>query len=67
MTQDEWLKLGYKLGYCGNTHCHTHYGAPMSKSEEQGFEDGSDCCIAIVRIYNHPEQRDQVENIVYLQ
>lgn len=67
MTRDEWLKLGYNLGYCGNTHCYTHYGAPMSKSEQQDFEDGSDWCITMLRIYDGPEQRDQVENIGHLQ
>ena len=62
MTFDEWLKYGYTHGWCGNTACYTHGGAPMTKQEIADLDDGIDACITIVRLYDSTEIRDAAEN-----
>ena len=58
---NEWLKLGVKNGWCGAPVCYTHDGLPTSESEDAEFEEGSDPCIHIIRMYEAPEDRLSVE------
>ena len=61
MNFDEWLDLGYKEGWVGPPICDTHDGTPMADSEFAEFEDGGDPCIHILRLYESPEQKAEIE------
>ncbi len=60
MTLEQWLKLGYDLGFCGPDVCETHDGLPMSEAEAEEFEE-SDPCIHIIRLYVDGEHKAAVE------
>lgn len=60
MTMDQWLKLGYDLGFCGPDVCETHDGLPMTAEEETEFEEG-DPCINVIRLYVDGEHKTAVE------
>jgi hypothetical protein len=51
MTFDEWLQIGVDNKWCGPAVCATHDGIPMSEAEEEEWEQGSDPCQHIVRLY----------------
>lgn len=61
MTFDEWLAEGFKQGWCGPSICYTHDGMPMSDEEYQEFEDGNDPCMHIIRLYEDPTMKAQIE------
>jgi hypothetical protein len=61
MNFDEWLGLGYKEGWVGPPICDTHDGTPMSDAEIAEFDEGSDPCVHVLRLYESPEQKAQVE------
>lgn len=56
-----WLKHGVEKGWCGPAVCETHDGLPMSEPEEAEFNDGSDPCIHIVRLYEDHVHKKAVE------
>lgn len=59
---ETWLALGMEKGWCGPTICETHDGLPMTPGEEaEIFEEGHDPCIHIIRLYDSPEMKAQVE------
>lgn len=61
ITYEQWLKLGYDLGYCGPPVCETHDGLPLTDEEVTEFETG-DPCINIIRLYDGlPELKTAVE------
>ena len=49
-TYEEWLQTGIDAGYCSEPVCDTHDGLPLSKEEQDAFEDGYDPCIPAVRL-----------------
>lgn len=61
MTFTEWLELGYKNSWCGPVICSTHDGTPLSESEDAEFTEGFDPCISMIRIYESPVHRVEVE------
>lgn len=60
MTMEQWLKLGWDMGWCGPDVCETHDGLPMSEAEAEEFEE-SDPCIHVIRLYDSPETKAAVE------
>jgi hypothetical protein len=60
MTFDQWLKLGYDMGWAGPDVCETHDGTPISEAEDAEFEDG-DPCIHVIRLYESPEHKAEIE------
>lgn len=60
MTLEDWLKVGYKNGWCGPAICYTHDGLPMSEAEFEEFEEG-DPCLHVVRLYESDEQKHAIE------
>lgn len=61
MTFDEWMAYGISNGFCGAPVCSTHDGTPLTTDEINGFEDGDDPCVHIVRMYATPEVKASVE------
>ena len=59
---DDWLKYGYKNGFCGPPICPIHDNLPLTAIEAEDIWDGGEPCIAIVRIYNSKEIKQLVEN-----
>lgn len=62
LTFDEWISYGIEKGWCGPPVCYTHDGLPMSESEMQEFDDGTDPCMHIVRMYEDIDMKDQIED-----
>ena len=60
-TFDEWLQEGLDLNFCGPAICYPHDGLPLTPEEEQEFDDGSDPCIHIIRLYEDKETKVAVE------
>lgn len=60
MTYEEWIEAGIKAGFCGPAVCSTHDGIPTTQAEDEEFEEG-DPCVHIVRLYESPEIKAQVE------
>lgn len=60
MSFQEWQALGQELGYAGPPVCYTHDGLPTTEAEDNEFETG-DPCIHIIRLYQDPETKQQVE------
>ena len=58
---DEWIEEGYIRGWIGPPVCDTHDGTPISEAEFAEFEDGGDPCIHVIRLYEDPETKQQVE------
>ncbi|MFZ9715859.1 MAG: hypothetical protein ACO3CH_00180 [Ilumatobacteraceae bacterium] len=48
---DEWIAIGISKGWCGPPVCYTHDGLPTTAAEDEEFEDGSDPCMHIIRLY----------------
>jgi len=61
MTFEEWLQHGLTQGWVGPTICHTHDGLPMSEEEYEEYDRGDDPCIHILRLYDSPEIKADVE------
>lgn len=61
MSFDEWMSIGIRRGWCGPPVCYTHDGLPTAFAEDEEFEEGSDPCLHIVRLYEDEEHRVAVE------
>lgn len=61
MTFEDWIKYGISMGWCGPPVCSTHDGVPTSASEDEEWENGSDPCIHVIRMYEDAEQKKGVE------
>ena len=61
LTFDEWMAYGVEKGWCGPPVCYTHDGLPMSEHEMQGFDDGEDPCMHVVRMYEHIDMKNEIE------
>ena len=62
LTFDEWMSYGIEKGWCGPPVCYTHDGLPMSEHEMQGFDDGEDPCMHVVRMYEGIGMKDEIED-----
>lgn len=62
MELEEWLEYGWSKGWITPPVCYTHDGLPTTESEMDEWNEGSDPCIHIVRLYEDQEQRRQVES-----
>ena len=62
LTFSEWIAYGIEQGWCGPPVCYTHDGLPMSEQEMQEFDDGSDPCMHIVRMYEDIEMKSSIED-----
>ena len=62
LTFDEWMAYGIEKGWCGPPVCYTHDGLPMSEHEMQGFDDGEDPCMHVVRMYEDIGMKDEIED-----
>lgn len=60
LTAEEWIEYGIKNGWCGPPVCYTHDGLPTSLDEDTEFEYG-DPCITIVRMYDDPNAKKEIE------
>lgn len=60
MDFDTWLQDGITNGWVGPAVCYTHDGLPTSEAEDTEFEE-SDPCIHILRLYDGPEIKLEVE------
>ena len=61
LTFDEWIAYGLEKGWCGPPVCYTHDGLPMSENEMQGFDDGQDPCMHVVRMYEDIVMKNEIE------
>lgn len=61
MTFEDWLAIGYTNGWVGVPVCYTHDGLPTTASEDSEFEDGGDPCIHVIRAYESPSEKTDVE------
>lgn len=61
MSFDEWMSIGIARGWCGPPVCYTHDGLPTAFAEDEEFEEGSDPCLHIIRLYEDEEHRAAVE------
>ena len=50
MTFEEWLAYGVANKFCSEQVCDTHAGYPVTETELQLFEDGTDLCVHVVRL-----------------
>jgi hypothetical protein len=50
MTFEEWLDYGVSHGFCSGVYCYTHDGPPLTETEVEIYEEGSDPCCASVRL-----------------
>ena len=62
MTFSEWMKFGIEKNWCGPPVCYTHDGVPTTVEEDGMWEEGSDPCIHVVRMYEDQEMKTQVED-----
>lgn len=58
---EEWIKQGTEQGWCSVPLCDTHDGLPMTKEEEQAWEEGGDPCVHVIRLYSSPEDKAEAE------
>jgi hypothetical protein len=61
MDFEEWMRYGIEAGFCGPPVCETHDGTPTSEEEDHEFDDGSDPCIHVVRLYEDEKKKAAVE------
>ena len=61
MNFNQWLEYGFKQNWCRPPVCEIHDGTPLSELESNEFENGSDPCIHIIRLYNDIEMKNAVE------
>ena len=50
MTFDEWLEYGIKNNYCSQPVCETHDGIPLTDTELDLWDSGTDPCATVVRL-----------------
>jgi hypothetical protein len=58
---EAWMSFGYENGWIGAPVCYTHDGLPTSNEEDASFEDGSDPCMHVLRLYDDLDHKTQVE------
>lgn len=51
LTQDDWLQLGVKKGWCSEPVCATHAGLPSTEEEMASWDAGGDPCEYAVRLW----------------
>lgn len=51
MQFDEWLKIGMERKFVGPPVCSTHDGIPTTEDEDGAWDEGSDPCIHVLRLY----------------
>jgi hypothetical protein len=61
MTFDEWIKMGYDMGYCSPPVCTTHDGIPTTATEDEAWEDRIDVCLHIACLYSSVEEKKSIE------
>lgn len=55
MTEDlfaEWLAIGVAQGWVSLPVCDTHNGPPLTDGEMDEFDDGSDPCVLVMRVWS---------------
>lgn len=62
MDFNEWVRFGRERNWCGNAVCYTHDGLPLTKTEDDEFNEGLDPCVHVIRLYESKEVRDAVED-----
>jgi hypothetical protein len=60
-TFEQWLHHGYTQGWISPPVCYIHDGLPMSDQEADQLDEGDDPCIHIIRLYENPQHKQQVE------
>lgn len=50
MNFDEWLQYGIDNGFCSEQVCETHEGVPLTETEADLMENGTDVCLHVVRL-----------------
>lgn len=58
----EWIKLGFDNGFCGPPVCEMHDGIPHTAKEDEQVNDGLDPCINVLRLYDEPNLKAEVED-----
>lgn len=61
LTQEEWLELGWRRGWCSAPVCTIHDGVPTTAEEDEEFEEGFDPCVHAIRLFEDDMQRRRVE------
>ena len=61
MTFDEWVKLGYDLGFSGPPVCFLHDGVPQTAFEDSEQEESLEPCIFVMRLYDSLLIKKEVE------
>lgn len=61
MTQEEWLRYGWEMGWCGPPLCLPHDGFPFTPDEDEFYDEGDDPCLHFVRLYEDRIQRLGIE------
>lgn len=51
LTQDDWIQLGVKKGWCSEPFCTTHGLQPQTEEEEAAWDEGYDPCEHAVRLW----------------
>ena len=46
----KWYVEGVKNGFCTRQFCQTHDAGPMTKAEEDAWDEGLDPCVHVVRL-----------------
>ena len=55
---EDWLKYGVQQGWIApNISCNTHDGVIMTAEENKEFEEGSDPCIHVIRIFESEKEQ----------
>ena len=58
----DWLKHGMDMGWVGPEVYVSHDGIPTSEEEDARVEEGGDPCLWVIRVYESPEHRKNVED-----
>ena len=58
----DWLKHGMDMGWVGPAVCVSHDDIPTSEEEDAQVEEGGDPCLWVIRVYDSPEHRKDVED-----
>jgi len=61
MTFDEWLQHGLTQGWVGPAVCAIHDGLPTTAEEDNGWSEGADDCIHVLRLYQDEATKLAVE------
>lgn len=56
-TFEQWLDAGMKRGWISPPLCETHDGWMLTSAEEEEFEQGSDPCIHVIRLFDSREDQ----------